>query len=353
MNLFDPTTLGPMTLTNRVVMAPMTRSRAPGGVPSPLVATFYAQRASAGLLISEGTAPSADGLGYARTPGLFTREQIAAWRTVTDAVHAKGGHIAAQLMHVGRIAHASNRPGGIGRTVSPSGVRAAGTIYSDAEGLVPYAAPEVMSAADLVEARDAFVQASRNAIEAGFDAVELHGANGYLLEQFLHPHTNRRGDGYGGDASARNRFVEEVVHASAEAIGAERLGLRLSPHSGLGDLPIADPAEIAAQYEALARSVRGLLFVHVAGNTHPAYEGTVEAMRRAFDGAFIRNGDLDRARAQALLDGGRADLVSFGRPFIANPDLVRRLEEGLPLAAMNPELLYAPGAEGYTDYAAA
>jgi N-ethylmaleimide reductase len=352
MDLFRPYTLGKLALTNRVVMAPMTRSRAPGGVPSDLVRTFYAQRAAAGLLITEGTAPSADGLGYARTPGLFTRAQIAAWRSVTDAVHEAGGHIVAQLMHVGRIAHPLNAPEGA-RVLSPSGIRAEGAIFTDQQGLVPYAAPEVMTAADLVATRDAFVEASKNAIEAGFDGVELHAANGYLLEQFLHPHTNRREDGYGGTSDARNRFAIEVVRAAVAAIGADRVAIRLSPHSTLGDLPLADAAEVEAQYTALARALRGILYLHVAGNTHPSFATTTRAMREAFGGPFISNGGLDRMRAQAVIDAGDADLVSFGRPFIANPDFVTRMQRELPLADMKPELLYAPGPEGYIDYAAA
>ncbi|MDQ3037052.1 MAG: alkene reductase [Myxococcota bacterium] len=347
MDLFSPFRLGALELPNRVVMAPMTRSRALGGVPNELMRDYYAQRASAGLIITEGTAPSPDGLGYARIPGLFSSEQIRGWRGVTGAVHAAGGRIVAQLMATGRIAHPHNQPPGA-RVVAPSAVRAAGTMYTDAAGPQPFPPPEAMSAGDVRQAREDIVRAAENAIEAGFDGVELHGANGYLLEQFLHPHTNRRADAYGGSVEARARFVVEVVHASVAAIGAERVGIRLSPFSTFNDLPAHD--EVEAQYTTLAGSLRGILYVHLIASQHDGFASTASAIRRAFGGPTILNGGIDAARAQAELDAGRAELIAFGRPFIANPDLVARMEQELALATAEPSTFYTAGPQGYVDY---
>ena len=347
MDLHSPFRLGHLQLPNRIVMAPMTRSRALGGVPNDLMRAYYAQRASAGLIVTEGVSPSPDGLGYARIPGLFSAEQVRGWRTVTDGVHAAGGRIVAQLMATGRMAHPLNLPAGA-RVVAPSAVRAEGLMYTDAEGPQPMPVPEAMTETDVRRAREEFVRAARNAIEAGFDGIELHAANGYLLEQFLHPHTNRRGDGYGGSVERRARFVVEVAQASAAAIGGERVGIRLSPFSTLHDLPEHD--EVGAQYETLARGLRGLLYVHLLTHGHEGYGGTAHAIRRAFGGPVILNGGFDGARADAELSAGRAELISFGRPFIANPDLVERLRHGAPLAPPRPETFYTPGPEGYVDY---
>ncbi len=348
MRLFSPYTLGQLALPNRIVMAPMTRSRALGGVPNDLMRAYYAQRASAGLIISEGIAPAKNGLGYARTPGLFSPAQVQGWRAVTEEVHGAGGRIFAQLMHVGRIAHRLNMPAGA-RIVAPSAVRASGQMYTDAEGPQDFPEPEAMRAADIREARDEFVEAARNAMNAGFDGVELHAANGYLLEQFLHPHTNRRDDAYGGDDRSRNRFVVEVAQAVAEALGAERVGIRLSPYGTFNDLAPRDDAETA--YVDLARSLRGLAYVHLIENPHPRYASTAQALGEAFGGTVIGNGGFDRARAEAALHEGEAHLISFGRPFIANPDLVRRFELGAALAEPQPATFYTPGASGYVDYA--
>jgi N-ethylmaleimide reductase len=345
--LFSPFRLGALDLPNRVVMAPMTRSRAIGAVPNALMADYYRQRAGAGLIITEGTAPSPDGLGYARIPGLFDAAQVEGWRGVTDAVHAAGGRIAAQLMHVGRIAHGHNLPPGA-QVRSASDVAANGMMYTDQAGPQPYATPRAMDEADLRRSRDEWVAAARNARAAGFDAVELHGANGYLLEQFLHPHTNRRRDGYGGSVAARTRYLAETAAAVADALGADRVGVRLSPFSTFNDLPHHD--EIEAQYVEVARALRGLMYLHVVANPHDGFAATAAAMRRTFGGPVILNGNFDRARAEAALAADQADLISFGRPFIANPDLVRRLLDGVELAAPDPSTFYTPGAAGYTDY---
>ncbi|RKH48282.1 alkene reductase [Corallococcus sicarius] len=349
MDLFSSYRLGKLALPNRVVMAPMTRSRALGGVPNDLMRAYYTQRASAGLIVTEGIAPSANGLGYARIPGLFSDEQTQAWRSITDSVHAAGGRIVAQLMHVGRIAHVNNLPAG-GRVVGPSAVAANSQMWTDQGGMQPMSAPEEMSAADIDEAREEFVRASRNAIAAGFDGVELHGANGYLLEQFLHPHANRRTDGYGGSVEKRARFVLEVVKATADAIGPERLGIRLSPHNTFNDLPAHD--EVQAQYATLARGLRGLLYVHVVANPHAGFAATLQAVRANFEGPLMLNGGFDRTRAQAALEAGQADLISFGRPYIANPDLVQRMQRDAALAVAAQDKFYTPGPEGYVDYPA-
>lgn len=347
MDLFTPFRLGRLTLPNRVVMAPMTRSRAVGGVPNDLMRAYYAQRSSAGLMITEGIAPSPDGLGYARIPGLYSGAQVVGWRTVTDAVHAAGGRLIAQLMHTGRIGHPDNMPAGA-RIVAPSAVAAAGVMYTDHAGPQPLPVPEAMTAADLAATRDAFVTAARNAIAAGFDGIELHAANGYLLEQFLHPHTNRRADRHGGGVAQRARFVVEIADACGEAIGRDRVAIRISPFSTFNDLPAH--AEVEAQYTMLAGALRGLLYVHMVTNTHADFAATAAAIRGAFGGPVMLNGGFDAVRAEAALAAGDAELVSFGRPFIANPDLVGRLQRGAALASPEPATFYTAGARGYVDY---
>lgn len=348
-SLFESYRLGRMVLPNRVVMAPMTRSRAIGTVPNDLMREYYAQRASAGLVVTEGVAPSPDAQGYARIPGLYTPEQVAGWRAVTGAVHAAGGRIVAQLMHTGRIGHPANLPAG-GRIVAPSAVKAAGDMWTDASGMQPMPAPEAMSAADVAAAKAGFVTSAKNAIEAGFDGIELHGANGYLLEQFLHPHANRREDAYGGSMEARNRFVLEVADEAGQAIGRDRVGIRLSPFNTFNDLPARDEAEVREQYVALARGLRGLLYVHLAAKPADGWNRVAAAVREAFGGPIIANGGYDRARAEADVAEGRADLVSFARPFISNPDLVARMKSGASLAEPDASTFYTPGAKGYTDY---
>jgi N-ethylmaleimide reductase len=347
MKLFTAFKLGPLDLPNHVVMAPMTRSRAIGGVPNPLVRDYYTQRAAAGLIITEGTAPSPNGLGYARIPGLYSRAQVDAWRDVTSSVHSAGGRIVAQLMHTGRVAHPRNLPPGA-RVLAPSAVPAEEAMWTDDAGKLPLPVPEAMNEADIGEARAEFARAALNAMEAGFDAVELHAANGYLLEQFLHPHTNLRDDDYGGSVARRNRFLVEVAGDASAAIGRDRVGVRLSPFSTFNDLRLH--GEIEEQYTTLARALRGMLYLHIVSNSDPAFARTAAAMREAFEGPVILNGGLDAARAEKAIGEGRADLVSFGRPFIANPDLVDRLRRGAPLATPDSTTFYTPGPLGYVDY---
>ena len=349
MSLFSSYRLGRLELPNRIVMAPMTRCRALGGVPNALMREYYTQRASAGLILTEGTSPSPNGLGYARIPGLYSPEQIAGWRSVVDGVHGAGGRIFVQLMHVGRIGHRANLPSG-GRVIAPSAVAADGKMWTDSQGLQPLPTPAEMTAADLRATQAEFVQAAKNAAEAGFDGVELHAANGYLLEQFLHPHTNRRSDEYGGSVERRIRFVVEVVRAAADVLGAERVGVRLSPHGTFNDLP--PHAEVDATYTALARELRGSLYLHVINHTHEGFPATAAAIRESFGGPIIINGGYDRERAEQALAAHEGDLVAFGKPFISNPDLVRRLERRGALAEPNTATFYTAGAEGYADYPA-
>lgn len=347
MSLLSPFNLGKLQLKNRIVMAPMTRSRAIGNVPNAAMAEYYAQRASAGLILTEGVAPSANGLGYARIPGLFTPEQVTAFRAITEQVHARGGAIFAQLMHVGRIGHPLNQPQGA-RLLAPSAVQAAGNMYTDAQGLQPHPEPEAMTAADIAQTREEFVNAAKNAIAAGFDGIELHAANGYLLEQFLHPHTNRRTDAYGGGDAQRNRFVVETARAVAEAIGAERLGIRLSPYSPFNDM--APREDAIAAYADLARGLRGIAYIHVVGSAHPRFADTLAAIRSEFAGPLILNGGFDRERAEQTLQAGQAELISFGRPFISNPDFVQRVQLAAKLAEPDASTFYTAGPEGYIDY---
>lgn len=347
MKLLEEYKCASFRLKNHVVMAPMTRCRAIGGVPGELVVKYYTQRATAGLIISEGIAPCADALGYARIPGIFSQEQVDAWRRVTAGVHGAGGRIFAQLMHTGRVSHPNNQPEGA-RIVAPSAVRASGEMYTDLAGPQGFPVPQEMTGRDIQAARESYVQAARNAIAAGFDGVELHAANGYLLEQFLHPHTNHRSDGYGGSASARARFVVETTQAVAAEVGHERVGIRLSPHSTFNDMP--ERQNVAQEYVKLVASLGELAYLHVVESVDAEFAATLDALRAAWTGTLVLNGGYDSARAEQSLVSGRADLVSFGRPFIANPDFVARTRVGATLAEGDPETYYSPGPEGYVDY---
>jgi N-ethylmaleimide reductase len=351
--LFSPTKLGPLTLQNRLVMSPLTRNRAVGNVPNDLMVEYYAQRASAGLIITEGTSPSPNGLGYPRIPGAFSAAQTAGWKRVTDAVHAKGAKIFLQLMHTGRIGHPNNLPAGAS-VVAPSAVTAAGEMYTDAEGPKPHATPKAMTDADIKTAIGEYVQASKNAVAAGFDGVELHGANGYLLEQFIRPNSNQRTDAYGGSIENRARFALEVAKAVIAAIGKDKVGIRLSPYGAFNDMP-AYP-EMEADYVYLARqlSALGLLYVHLVDHSPmgaPAVPASIkQAFRREFKGALILSGGYDAARAEADLAAGKADLIAVGRPILANPDLIERWKNNAPVNAPDPTTFYTPGPKGYTDY---
>ncbi|WOI45333.1 alkene reductase [Acidovorax sp. BLS4] len=354
--LFEPFSLRNIPLANRVVMSPLTRSRAVDhNTPNPLMATYYAQRATAGLIVTEGTSPSPNGLGYARIPGLFNDAQVQGWKRVTSAVHAQGGKIVVQLMHTGRVAHQANLPAGA-EVLSASAEACPGEMYTDSQGSQPHTPPRAMTEADIQAVIGEYATAARLAIEAGFDGIELHAANGYLLEQFLNANINRRTDGYGATAEGRNRLVLEVARATAKEIGAERVGIRLSPHGVVNSAGAFDGVD--GQYLALVKalSALGLLYVHVldhsAMGTPPVPAQLKADLKAAFDGPFILAGGLDKAGAERALEGGLADLTAFGRAFIANPDLVERMRQGAPLNAPDPATFYTPGAQGYTDYPA-
>lgn len=354
-HLFAPFTLGDITLSSRIVMAPMTRNRALGNVPNALMATYYAQRASAGLIVTEGTAPCGDGLGYARIPGVFSDAQVAGWRVVTDAVHAAGGRIFVQLMHTGRASHVRNLPAGA-RVLAPSAVALGQPIWVDGDegGQLDASVPQEMTPDDIATTVQAYAHASRRAIEAGFDGVELHGANGYLIEQFLNTASNQRTDGYGGSIEGRMRFAIEVAKACADAIGASRVGMRISPYGVFNGMQPDDQTD--ALYERLAAqlSSMGLCYLHVVDHSSmgaPAVSATLKAtLRQVFRQAYILSGGFDAARADAELAEGKGDLVAFGRPFISNPALPRKLREGADLAAPDFATFYTPGEQGYTDY---
>ncbi|MDR2188329.1 MAG: alkene reductase [Azonexus sp.] len=353
--LFSPARLGPLTLQNHLAMAPMTRNRATGNIANALMAEYYGQRASAGLIITEGVAPSPSGLGYPRVPGIFSPEQIAGWKPVTQAAHAGGAKIFMQLMHAGRIAHPLNQPPGA-RVLAPSAIAAVGDIYTDAEGMQQNAPPAAMTQADLDATRAEFAEAARNAISAGCDGVEMHAANGYLLEQFLRPNANQRTDAYGGSIENRARFVLEVVDAAIAAIGKDKVGIRLSPYGVFNDILPYDA--MAADYLWLAQQLdgRGLLYIHLVDHSAmgapPVPDAIKEGIRAAFKGALILSGGYDAARAEQDLATGKCDLIAVGRPFIANPDLVARWRAGAPVNALDMNTFYTPGARGYTDYPA-
>jgi N-ethylmaleimide reductase len=347
--LFTPTELAGLPLKNRVVMAPMTRSRAIGNVPNPLMATYYAQRAEAGLIITEGTAPSANGLGYARIPGLFTAEQARGWRLVTDAVHAEGAKIFVQLMHTGRVGHPLNMAAEA-RIVGPSAIAAPGAMFTDQEGPQPHPTPEAMTEAEIEGAIAEFEASAVLSQEAGFDGVELHGANGYLIDQFLNTASNQRSDGWGGSIDGRIRFAVAVTRRVAATIGAERVGIRLSPYGAFGGMQ--PDAEMEALYVRLAAALKeiGIAYVHLVDHSSmgapPVPAALKAAIREAFGGAVILSGGFDAASAEAALAAGLGELVAFGRPFIANPRLVTKMQTGAPLAAPDFSTFYSPGERG-------
>lgn len=353
MILYSNYQLGDIELKNRIVMAPMTRSRAIGNIPNELMAQYYGSRASAGLLITEGTAPSANGVGYARIPGIYSEAQVAGWRKVTDAVHAAGGRIFVQLMHTGRTSHPDNMEPGT-EVVAPSAIQLSGEMYTDTQGPQAYPVPKAMTAADVQQAIGEYVQAARNAIAAGFDGVEIHGANGYLVDQFINPASNHRDDAYGGSLENRIRFAIEVAEAVSAAIGPEKTGIRLSPYGVFNDMAIFD--DIDATFETLARELGriGLVYLHIVDHSAmgaPEVPQDIKSrMKAAFGGTFIVSGGLDKASAEAALEAGHGDLTAFGRPFIANPDLVHRMAGDIALAAPDHTTFYTPGEKGYTDY---
>ena len=352
-HLFEPTRLGPLGLQNRLVMAPLTRNRAIGNLPNDLMTQYYAQRATVGLIVSEGTSPSPNGLGYARIPGIFSPAQVALWTHVTTAVHARGAKMFVQLMHCGRVAHPLNLPPGA-RVLGPSAVAAAGRMFTDSAGLQPNAMPQAMGEADITNAIAEYGEAARNAVAAGFDGVELHAANGYLLEQFIRPNSNLRTDRYGGPIANRVRFVLEVTEAVINAIGRDRVGMRLSPFGVFNDMPAYAQMEDEYAYLVQRLDARQLLYLHLVDHAAmgaPAVPQSIKAtIRRLFKGALILSGGYDAARAESDLAAGRCDLVAVGRPLLANPDLLLRWMSGAALNPPDASTFYTPGAKGYIDY---
>lgn len=352
--LFTSYKVGATDLKNRIVMSPMTRCRAIGNVPNDLIAEYYKQRSGAGLIITEGTSPSPNGLGYACIPGIYSKEQVEGWKKVTSAVHDNGGKIVVQLMHTGRISHILNMPEG-SRVLAPSAVKPAGQMWTDAQQMQDFPIPKEMTTEELLQTKDEFVTAAKNAIEAGFDGVELHSANGYLLEQFLSPASNIRTDNYGGSIENRCRFVLEVAKGVADAIGEKKTGIRLSPYGVASDMP--HYPEIDATYSYLSEELYKLDIAYIHIVDHSAMGAPVvpleikNVIRNNFKNTIIISGGYDKERAEADIERGLGNLVGFGRPFINNPDLVDRLNKNLPLSQeLHMDLFYTADEKGYTDY---
>ncbi len=351
--LFESFKLGAITLQNRVAMAPMTRSRATNNIPNDLMAEYYGQRSGAGLIITEGTAPSPNALGYPRIPGAFSDEQTRGWKKSAEAAHQGGAKIFMQLMHTGRVGHPYNLPEGaevVGTTTTP----VQGEMYTDEAGPQSYPAARLMSEADIQEAVQSYVTSAKNAIEAGFDGVELHGANGYLIEQFLNPNVNSLDNDYNGSHEARSKFALEVAQAVINAIGTERTGIRLSPYGAFNDTGAFEGIEEAYEYLAKELGKLNVAYIHIVDHSAmgaPEVPRSIkEKIRDSFGSTIIISGGYDKERAEQDLADGLGHLVAFGRPFIANPDLVHRMKEGAELQDPNQDTFYTPGEEGYTDY---
>jgi N-ethylmaleimide reductase len=352
--LFERVDVGPFQLANRIVMAPLTRNRAgPGLVPSQFAAEYYSQRASAGLIIAEATQISAQAQGYSGTPGCYTDEQVAGWRKVTDAVHGAGGTIVVQLWHTGRVSHTSFQKNGQA-PVGPSAIRANTKTFIAGQGFVDCSMPRALELDEIPGIIADFRHATMRALDAGFDGVELHGAHGYLLDAFLRNGTNHRTDAYGGSIENRARLLLEVTEACTKAIGADRIGVRISPVSTAGDSHDSDPQSLF-DHVVDRLSPLGLAYVHVVegetGGPRDSLPFDYAALRDHFQGVWMANNGYDREMAINAVASGRVDLISFGRLFMANPDLVRRLKENTALnLLMDPSTFYGGGAHGYTDY---
>lgn len=350
--LLAPFQFGSLHLQNRMVMAPLTRSRADASdSPHALQVEYYRQRASAGLIISEGSQVSAQGKGYPLTPGIYSAEQVQGWKAVTQAVHNQGGKIFLQLWHVGRISHPSVQPGGA-LPVAPSALAAAGKLFTS-EGMQDFVVPRALEEGEIPAVVKQFQDAARNALEAGFDGVEVHAANGYLIDQFLRDSTNRRTDAYGGSIDNRARLLLEIVDAVKSVWPADRIGVRVSPINQFNTITDSDPAALFG-HVARRLSEKGVAYLHViqedGTRKTPASDFDWQALRAAFDGLYIANGAYDKARAAQEIAEGRVDMVSFGKLFLANPDLPRRFAQEAAFNKPWPEKFYSGGAEGYTDY---
>lgn len=351
--LFDPLDLGAIALPNRILMAPLTRGRATrDGVPTPLMAEYYAQRASAGLIISEATGISREGLGWPNAPGIWNPAQIAGWKTVTDAVHQAGGRIIAQLWHMGRLVHPSFT-GGL-PPIAPSPIAAPGEAHTDV-GKAPNPTPRALEVAEIPRLLGDFARAASNAMTAGFDGVQIHAANGYLLDTFLRDGTNKRDDAYGGSPENRIRLLREVTERVVSVVGARRTGVRLSPNGFVQGTDDSDPHAVfplaAAMLSRLNIAFLELREPQGESDFVPTSGALVAPeIRRAFAGPLVLNSNFTAESAGRAIARGEADAIAFGRPFLANPDLPERFAEGLPLNAPNPQTFYTPGPKGYTDY---
>lgn len=348
--LLTPYSKGKLNLKNHLVMAPMTRSRAIGNLPNDLMAEYYGQRSGAGLIITEGVAPAAEGLGYPRIPGVFTAAQVEGWKATANAVHKNGSKIFMQLMHTGRIGHGDNVGEGV-KVMGPSAIKAAGQIYSDASGMVDHSEPEALTTAQVKEVIEEHVTAAKNAVAAGFDGVELHGANGYLIEQFLNPNVNHRTDEYGGSIANRAKFALEVAAKTASAIGTEKVGIRFSPFNTYNDQQPYAAEEVVETYTYLAAELNKLDITYIHISLNPAIPAELlKAIRANFSGTLILCGGFTPQTAEQKLTEGVADLIAFGALYLANPDLDKRIAAKAPLNTPDFSTAFSPGPKGYTDY---
>lgn len=352
--LFSTYKLGNILLNNRIVMAPMTRSRAVNNLPNDLMALYYKQRSGAGLIITEGTSPSPNGLGYTSIPGIFSQDQVKSWSVITETVHKEESKIFVQLMHTGRVGHPENLPAGA-ELLAPSALSSGGKIWTYSNSLKAIPAPREMTLEDINTAKAEFVKAAQNALSAGFDGVELHGANGYLLEQFLSPLSNKRNDAYGGSIEKRARFVIETAKAVSEAIGKDKTAIRLSPYGVANGLGYYD--ELVEEYKYLAKELDniGLVYLHLVDHSTmgaPEVPGEIKkSIRSLFSGTLILSGGYETERAEKDLEDNSADLIAFGRQFINNPDFVNRLRHNYPISdKIDTTTFYSGGEKGYTDY---
>ncbi|OIO68909.1 MAG: alkene reductase [Zetaproteobacteria bacterium CG12_big_fil_rev_8_21_14_0_65_55_1124] len=348
-NLFSPVTLGQMSLANRVAMAPMTRNRAPGGIPTALMAEYYVQRAEAGLIITEGAQISDQAIGYPATPGIHSQAQVDGWKQVTDAVHANGGHIFVQLWHCGRVSHPDYHEGAL--PVAPSAIKPAGQAFTYT-GLQDFVTPRALEFREIPEIVEQYRHAAAMAIKAGFDGVEIHSANGYLLDQFLRDGSNQRSDAYGGSIANRARLLLEVTGAVCDEIGADKVGVRISPVNGFNDMHDSDPQSlfnhVATELAKIKPAFLHVVEVSMAGEVDHAVD--MQQIRQCFKGAYMANGSYDKARGNAAIASGAADMVAYGIPYLANPDLIERFRRNAPLNAPDMATFYGGDAKGYTDY---
>lgn len=353
MKLFSTYKLGNNELKNRVVMAPMTRSRAINNIPNDLMTEYYTQRSDAGLLITEGTAPSANGLGYPRIPGIYNQAQIDGWKKLTESVHNAGGKIFLQIMHTGRVSHPDNMEENT-EVMAPSAVALSGEMYTDKSGMQAYPIPKEMSLRDIEQTQNDYVKAAKNAMEAGFDGVELHGANGYLIDQFINTASNKRTDAYGGSNENRSRFGLEVAQKVADAIGPEATAIRLSPYGVFNDMESFEGLEDTYEYMTDQFGKMNLVYIHIVDHSSMGAPAVGEAVKskiqNAYGGTIIASGGLDKEKAEAILLEGKGELLAFGRQYLANPDLISRLDKNANFNQPDFDTFYTPGEKGYTDY---